>query len=132
LKYITCPKESEIKEHKTLLYNIDKAGEECILVEGIFDVWKIELSGYHAVCPFGVEITPDQICMLMNTYKKIHLLLDPDKAGQKSNLDLMKRLSFAGIDCYMVENNSGKDPGDMSLQQIREMMERHEKEVLTV
>ena len=124
LKYITCPKSRETIHHKHLLYFEPDNKDIVILTEGIFDVWKIFLAGFPATCGFGVELKDEQI-ILLKQFKKVILFLDPDKAGAKKEMDLFRRLIFAGIKVDEVINLTTKDPGDMSKKEIRALLNGH-------
>ena len=121
LKYITCAAKREIIEHKKILYNAPDYDNTVVLCEGIFDVWKVFLTGYLSTCCFGVEYTPDQLKLLMN-YNKVLLFLDPDKAGLRNAKRLFKQLLFAGVNAEIVDNKYGKDPGDLSKYEINECL----------
>lgn len=121
LKYITCPAKREVIEHKKILYNAPEYSNTIVLCEGIFDVFKVFLSGYNSTCCFGVEYTNDQLLLLMK-YKRVLIFLDPDKAGRKHTKDFFQRLVFAGINAEMVKNKYNKDPGEMSKKLINECL----------
>lgn len=122
LKYITCPKSREIEHHKHILYDPPENKEILILTEGIFDVWKIFLSGYDiSTCGFGVEITDEQI-LLLKKYKTVLVWLDPDSAGKKKTRELLNRLLFAGVNIDTIENPFLNDPGDLEIPQIQEVL----------
>lgn len=121
LRYITCPENRELIKHKHILYNDHPDLKEVVLCEGIFDVWKVFLAGFNAVCGFGVELTYEQIYRLIQ-YKKLVLFLDPDKAGQKHADVLYKRLLFSGVNCEIAVNPTKKDPGDMEIKRIKEIL----------
>lgn len=124
LKYIACPKVRELIHHKHVLYNPPERKEVVILVEGIFDVWKLFLSGYPATCGFGVELKTEQI-LLLKKYKKVILFLDPDRAGQRKEKDIFKTLLFAGVNVAEVLNPFGVDAGDMTEKQINHVLKDH-------
>ena len=124
LKYIACPKIRETKHHKHVLYNPPERKDIIILVEGIFDVWKLFLSGYPATCGFGVELKTEQI-LLLKQYKKVILFLDPDRAGQRKEKDIFKTLLFAGVNVDEVLNPFGKDAGDMTEKEINHVLRNH-------
>jgi hypothetical protein len=135
LKYITCPKESEKMNHKKLIYmdrfintkHLNDLPNYIVLCEGIFDVWKVHLSGYFAGCGFGVDLTMDQVYFLKKNFNKIYFFLDPDAAGNKKGKELFSQLCFAGVDCVMIKHNLNKDPGDMSKEEIKGIMDNLEK-----
>jgi len=131
LKYITCPKESEKMDHKKVIY-LPKKGDlllrkrhSIILCEGIFDVWKVHLAGFHCGCGFGVDLTMDQIHYLRQFYNHVIFFMDPDKAGQRKSKEIFSQLAFSGVHCSIVKHNLDKDPGDMKVQQIREIVQDH-------
>lgn len=120
LKYLTCPNNREEVDHKTILYNETSKKETIILVEGIFDVWKVYLAGFRAVCCFGIGYTYDQLLLLLK-HKKITIFFDPDKGGQRKAKELRNQLLFSGVECWNVKSKE-KDPGDMSIKEIKESL----------
>lgn len=126
LKYITCPKEIELKHHKNLIYfnpaKWDNLPGTLILTEGIFDVWKIHLADYFAGCGFGVELTIDQVLWIKKNFKKVILFLDSDLAGLKKAKYLFNQLSFSGLDCITVTAPKGHDPGSMGINEIDKVL----------
>jgi hypothetical protein len=127
LKYITCPKEAEKRDHKSIIYmhkdsNYASLPNYIVLCEGIFDVWKVHLSGFFAGCGFGVDLTIDQIYFLKKNFKRILFFLDPDKAGQRKGKELFSQLVFSGVSCEIIKNKTGKDPGDLTTNQIQNIL----------
>jgi hypothetical protein len=127
LKYITCPKESEKRDHKSVIYMHKDAEynafpDYIVLCEGIFDVWKVHLSGFFAGCGFGVDLTIDQVMFLKKNFKRVLLFLDPDQAGLKKGRGLFSQLMFSGVQCVIVKNDTGKDPGDLTINQIQSIL----------
>lgn len=125
LKYISCPEAREVIHHKHIFYN-DNGGDEAVLCEGVFDVWKVTLAGYQAICGFGVELTKEQILRLIKM-KKVLIFFDPDIAGQKKSALLYKQLLFTGVEVELVvylppEGKKKVDPGEMSLGAIQEIL----------
>jgi len=125
LKYISCPEARELIHHKHIFYN-DDGGDEAVLCEGVFDVWKVTLAGYRAICGFGVELTKEQIFRLMKM-KKVLIFFDPDVAGQSKADLLYKQLLFSGVDVWKVlyQTPEGKkkiDPGEMGLEILRDVL----------
>jgi 5S rRNA maturation endonuclease (ribonuclease M5) len=128
LKYITCPKESEKRDHKSIIYMHKEANyaalpDYIVLCEGIFDVWKVHLSGFFAGCGFGVDLTIDQIYFLKKNFKRVLLFLDPDRAGIRKGRGLYSQLMFSGVQCTVIENYTDKDPGDLSTKEIQSILE---------
>lgn len=122
VKYLACPKARERVEHKHILYFPPEDKSAILLVEGVFDVWKIYVAGFPIVSTaFGVEIKDSQV-LLLKRYKKIYLWLDPDKAGRSHMNSLENRLLFAGKDVEVIRAFGKTDPGDMNKRQIREIL----------
>ncbi len=102
LRYVT-PTGSQ---HKKFLYGTP-AGDVAIVVEGIFDKWKM---GDEAVALFGTGFTRDQI-LLLNKFKKVYIMLDADakKTAEKLALSLLVKSEIIQLD--------KGDPGDLSLEE---------------
>lgn len=124
VKYITCPKKVEKAHHKHILYAKKdfrlKDTEKAILVEGIFDVWKIHLAGYTALGGFGVELKTEQI-LLLKQIPELLIWLDPDKPGKKKGKEIFTRLTFAGCNVKQIAG-AEEDPGDLTIKQIRRIL----------
>lgn len=90
--YKTCPKDKELLHNKDILYGIDQAMKNtCIVVEGIFDAWRI---GPGAVATFGVGYTKKQLILLHKKFKNIYILFDNDAAGREKGISLENDLLF--------------------------------------
>ena len=121
LKYITCPGKRETIDHKTILYNETQKRDFAFLVEGIFDVWKLYLAGFKAVCCFGVGYTYRQLNILIK-YRKILIFFDPDKGGQKAAKEIRNQLLFSGVESHVVDNPTKKDAGDLTIKEIQKLL----------
>lgn len=94
---------------KTILYRIDEfekriqAGKkekniEVYLVEGIFDVLRMETGGKNALAVLGSQLTKTQTTELemvlreCNRPVSIHIFMDKDEAGQRGNLQTLRNL----------------------------------------
>ena len=86
-----------------------------VLVEGQGDVWRLWESGIkNSVGMFGCSITDTQLRILENsTAKKIALICDNDKAGQKARISIRKKCEskFKVVDII----TESKDIGEMSI-----------------
>lgn len=110
LRYISCPKEREKIEHKTILYGIDKCKrDEVIVVEGPTDVWRM---GNDSAATFGIEWKLKQVKLIASRFKKCIILYDDDPQAIKQADVLAAELSFRGIK-VIVETIVG-DPGSMA------------------
>lgn len=122
LKYLSCPSIREKIKHKDILYRYPK-GKKIILCEGVFDVWKVFVSGFHNVsCGFGVDITPPQIMELINNYNEILIWFDPDQAGERKAKKLAKTLWMADKECSIIKHDLNTDPGAMTKKEIKSIL----------
>ena len=93
-----------------------------ILVEGPGDVWKCVEAGIHNVVGlFGCELHDPQISLLESLWiMNIVVLLDDDDAGKRGKIKIMKSLSNI-YNLYFPDMN-GKDPGNMTRDELREIV----------
>jgi DNA primase len=118
LRYKTLSPDKEIIHHKDILYNFDNIpGEACVLVEGIFDVWRL---GAGAVCPFGTTVTEKQKRLLMGL-KRVFILFDPEEHTQAKARKLAIELADVGVVVETLTLADG-DPADMSKADAEELM----------
>ena len=112
LKYMACPEEREIIHHKHILYGHPSlwTKRRGILVEGIFDVWRLRLS---ACCTFGTGYTNEQIKLMIKMFDELFIFFDPEPIAQKRANEIKEELSFWGVKCLTMRNAGDKDPGDM-------------------
>jgi hypothetical protein len=108
-RYKACSKDMEIVHHKHTLYGIDKAiWNNCIVVEGITDVWRL---GEGAVSTFGIEFTNRQVNLLSLKFEKVYVLFDNELTAQDQALKLSYMLSALDIPVYISQiKGSAKDP----------------------
>ena len=79
VKYVHAPKEKSVKDPKNALYNIDNCHESVVLVEGLFDCWRI---GDGAISLMGTKYTDNQVNQVIESnFKKILVMLDADAIG---------------------------------------------------
>ena len=71
-KYLACPDSSSRRPIKNTIYNIDRAKEAVIVVEGVADVWRI---GDGAVALYGTNYTSEQVKLLAK-FNRIFVLFD--------------------------------------------------------
>lgn len=120
LKYISCPKEREIIEHKTTLYQHPNS-ESVVLCEGVFDVWKVQMAGYNSTCCFGIKYTPSQIQCLLK-YKKVIIFFDSERQAKRQAKKISKVLNLACIETKIINCPPGIDAGDMDAKQIQNLI----------
>jgi DNA primase len=111
--YRNCPIEKCITQAKESLYNLDFAGDTVILVEGIFDSWRI---GDGAVCTFGTKYTDSQL-LLLKGRKRVFVMFDgrEDDDGEAIGYAHNLAADLSGIvsDIEVLELDSG-DPDGLS------------------
>lgn len=107
MKYKTCPIEKSIVSIKDTLYNVDRMKDTVVLVEGIFDAWRI---GDSACATFGTKVTSVQINLLKKC-KNVFILFDSDAKKHAENI--AKNLSGL-VDHVEIITLTEGDPADLS------------------
>jgi DNA primase len=116
LRYISCDKDSEVINHKNILYNLDNCKEDwCIVNEGIFDNWK--LGGDNCCAIFGISYKQSQVNVLAKRFKKICIYFDNDAEAIKQSIKLSEDLQILGAKTLVYRYNISKDPGDLSIEE---------------
>jgi len=117
LRYKTCSKQDEAYPHKNTLYGIDKVkGETVIVVEGIFDVWRL---GPGAVATFGIGFTKGQIRELIR-FNRIFIVFDPEPQAQERAEALGNELSVIGKQVEIIKLKD-KDPAELNETEINNL-----------
>lgn len=130
LPYMDLFEERSIKKPKVCIYNFDAlmvGGKVLFLVEGIFDVLKLEYylpSNYKAGCLFTKTMTSQQMYLLSILAKKfdtICVLLDVD--AEEQGHSLVGELSCVGCPVTFGELPYGVgDPGGMNEKQVLSLL----------
>lgn len=116
LRYKACKEKDEVLKHKRTLYNIDKCGDRILVVEGVFDVWRI---GANCVSTFGISYTPYQVDLLSN-FKQVFILFDNEIQAQDQADKLYYDLKFLGVDSEVIElDGDFDDPGEMKSEDVK-------------
>lgn len=124
--YFNYPQNSELLTG-SILFNLDKAKNyirplnKVILVEGPLDGLKLSMSGiYNWVCSLGTGFGPIHRSLLVK-YGVTDLFeaFDPDAAGRQGAARLSKIIGNL-INIHHVELPSQQDPGQMSVNDIKE------------
>jgi len=119
-KYLACPKEQEVRDHKDCLYASDLAtGESVVVVEGVMDALKL---GPGAVATFGAGFSWAQVRELADRWRVRYVALDPDAAGRKKSAPLAAALASFPGETYAVDLGD-RDPGDMTETEAAGFME---------
>ena len=125
-RYHTCPPNQEVVWHESILYGLDQVpGDTCVVVEGLFDVWKL---GPGAVHCFGTSWIESQLMVLASRFKRVVVLFDskgpddPEGKAQASGTRLAQALAGLGVTSSVADAETDKDPGDMPIGEARAMM----------
>jgi DNA primase len=111
LRYKNCPVEKSVLSIKDCLYNIDSVKDTAIVVEGVFDAWRI---GDSACATFGTKVTPTQISLLTRC-KNVFVMFDATAIKEAEQL----ANQLAGIvDHVEIITITAKDPAEMSEKEI--------------
>ena len=124
LRHKACEKAEEILDHKTIVYGFDHAirnsRKKVIVVEGIFDVWKI---GPGAVATFGIEVLSSQV-RLLSKFEEVFVLFDNEPQALKNARKLRDDLLTLGSDSYVIKIPNMTDPAELSRGEARKLRQR--------
>ncbi len=110
LKYMACPKDREIIEHKHILYGNQTAWRDVgICVEGVTDVWRLGDASF-ATC--GIEFTDRQVRLIAKRFKKVFVLFDDEVQAIAQADEMVSELLFRGVAAERITIKG--DPGAMS------------------
>lgn len=119
VRYKNCPKEWAIIQNRHLVYGIDSVKNQCILVEGVTDKWRI---GDGACALFGKNVTKEQLSFLSSNLDrgvKIKTLFDAD-AYRKT-----RALGHGGLNYYFLKVISISlekgDPADLTADEVEKI-----------
>lgn len=106
--YLHLSKNSSVLPVKDMIYNLDTVKENCMIVEGVTDVWRI---GDGCVATSGIKYSEKQINMLLKKkIKKFFILYDPDAVDMAYKL--ANKLSLFAEHTEVLNLKKG-DPGSM-------------------
>jgi len=109
-KYMACPIERELVEHKKILYgNQEHWTDTGICVEGPTDVWRL---GVQACATSGIKYTYAQVKVLAATFKRVAVIYDDETQAQRQAKKLVAELKFRGVDAENIKIKG--DPGGLS------------------
>jgi hypothetical protein len=121
-RYKACRREKELIDHRELLYDLDNAhGDTVMVVEGVTDTWRL---GDGTVATFGTSLskTSPQI-MLLQRFRRVFVIFDAEPKAQTKARWLRDQLSALGLEAVNVQLKVG-DPGDMTPEQANELQRR--------
>lgn len=114
LRYKNCPVQESLTSIKDCLYGIDNANKSVVVVEGVFDAWRI---GDGACATFGTKVTSEQI-RLLSQFKNVFIMMDSEAVNEAEKLSC----SLTGIvDHVEIIHISVKDPCEMSDADVRSL-----------
>ena len=105
------------------LYNYHRAKESIrkagyvIVCEGVMDVIAYHRAGKdNVVATLGTACTNKQIGLLKSLSERIVLSYDGDNAGQLANLKVGETLLNAGLNVYVIDNETKYDPDEIIVE----------------
>jgi hypothetical protein len=110
--------EKSVIQAKHTLYGLDeiKEGGTAILVEGLFDKWRM---GSHVVTTFGTQVTEEQIALLgRKNIKRAIVLFDHDASAKGEALAYSITSVVQRVECVFL--NEG-DPDDLTEDDVWEL-----------
>ena len=121
-KYLNT-KDTELFIKGRCLYGIHLAkkamsqADECILLEGNFDVMRFHELGFsNTVAGCGTALTKEQIALICRFTSNVLMCYDGDSAGTKATFRNAELLLSEGMNVRMVTLPSGHDPDSYGLQ----------------
>lgn len=117
LRYKACKKENEVVDHKNVLYNVDNAGDTAIIVEGVFDAWRL---GDGAVATFGTAVRRHQVLEIIRRFKKVFVLFDPEPPAQQKARELALELNIH-IEASNIRLRTKGDPAKLPQDKANEL-----------
>lgn len=111
IKYLNSAEENSIIPVKSALYSINPIRDTAIIVEGIFDAWRI---GKGAIATFGKTATKEQI-LLLKGLKRVFIMYDADAIEQSHKLAYSIGNIVPYVEIIELEQD---DPDSLSDQEI--------------
>lgn len=115
-KYITCPERESIITFQQTFYNIDRAKKRSVIVEGVFDVWRI---GDGCIGSSNATLTDRQIDQLIDVgVEEVLLVFDTDALEQANRY---ARQLFGIVKHVEIADLEGGDPAEADPRTIGEI-----------
>jgi len=119
VRYMMCKPENEIIPIKNILYNLDNCTNNwCIVVEGIFDVWRM---GDNCCSTLGTSYKKEQLNLLARRFNTIFIMFDGEPQAQIKANKLGKELTLLGKEVINLKLESG-DPAELTDEEARQIM----------
>lgn len=118
LRYMACKPQDETEDHRTLLYGADDAkGNTVVVVEGIFDAWRL---GDNAVATFGTSLTDTgpQVALITQRWRRVFILFDPEPPAQAKAKNLVAMLRVFGLEAYNVKLEFNGDAAELRKDRV--------------
>ena len=110
-RYRSCSIEKSIIPLRSCLYNVDAMQDDCLIVEGPTDVWRM---GPGTVATFGIKFTTEQVQLLLERKpKRVRVMFDSEPFAISQANALAEILSKFVPDVRVVSLRDG-DPADFS------------------
>lgn len=125
-RYMCCIKDIETYHHKHMLYNMDRATEDkVILCEGTLDVMNlVQASGNHnIVASFGTNISDEQLQLLRVNYEHVIILYDGEKKAQEKAIKIKNYMESYGKKATNICLKGDVDPGDLDQPTAKYLVE---------
>jgi len=118
LRYLTCPHNRELINHKYILYGKQEYWKSTgICCEGPSDCWRMGTSSFAC---FGIKYTNEQLRKIAKNFKRVAVFFDTDPQADIQAKKLVADLRFRGVDAFQViwkggllEAMQGTDPGSL-------------------
>lgn len=118
-KYMNSP-ESAIYKKREIVFGLYQARDavrqqnECVLVEGNFDVMSLHARGIlNVVAPLGTAFTREQAAQVKRYTERVTLLFDGDAAGRKAAASAREPCQQEGLLARVASLPQGLDPDDL-------------------
>jgi len=120
LKTKACPKDQEIIPHKEIFYGLDFIQDTIVIVEGVFDAWRI---GDGALATFGTAYSLAQVELLSSIQpKRVFIMYDAEPLAQAKAKKLSSTLSSLGLETHIITLHHG-DPDDLTTDEVKSLRE---------
>lgn len=111
-----------VAKSRTLFRVLDgeSASGRAILVESPLDAAYLLSGGITGgVASYGVHTTKEQLCILLDFYSEVVVAFDNDRAGLEAAHSLKNSFRAMRLSFFNYSQTAAKDPGEMSVAEIR-------------